>query len=446
MIPEIRGGGGGGVHRFSVDYLLQNGTARTSRDPPWIFLSARLAMDKALSLAQQFRTKFGTDARLYRAPGRVNLIGEHTDYNDGYVMPAAIDFDCWVAAAPRIDHKLVIHSENLQQTFEFDLSLESPRPSQTWHDYAVGVAVELNRAGCRIRGATLLIRGEVPLGSGLSSSAAIEVATACAMLDISGGSMDRVQLARICQKAENEFVGARCGIMDQFVSLHGRAGHSLMLDCRSLDYELIPIPKSVKLVICNTMVKHELASNEYNRRRAECEEAVNRLSAALPGIRALRDVNSEQLERYRSLLPETVWRRAYHIVWENARVLQAAAALRSGDLSEFGKAMAESHRSLRDFYEVSCPELDLLVELATRQKSNYGARMTGGGFGGCTINLVESEHAEEFRREITEAYEEATGLRPETYVSSAADGASAVILPNRAGTAGAAPQLKCVKP
>jgi galactokinase len=388
-------------------------------------------MDKALSLAQRFRSQFGTDASIYRAPGRVNLIGEHTDYNDGYVMPVAIDFDCWIAASRRSDHKLVICSENLQQTYEIDLSQDSPRPSHAWHDYPIGVAVHLRASGYPIYGANLLIHGEVPIGAGLSSSAAIEAATALALLDISGCPMDRTQLARICQKAENEFVGARCGIMDQFVSLHGRASYALRLDCRSLDYELIPIPESVKLVICNTMVKHELASNEYNRRRAECEEAVQRLSAVLPGIRALRDVNLEQLEQQHSLLPETVWRRARHVVSENARVVQAAAALRSGDLSDFGRAMAESHRSLRDFYEVSCAELDLMVELAGQEKSTYGSRMTGGGFGGCTINLVDSAHADEFRHQISGAYEKATGRRPNTYVCTAADAAGVFRLNSR---------------
>ena len=285
--------------------------------------------------------------------------------------------------------------------------------------------MHLQRAGFHLQGTNLLIHGEVPIGAGLSSSAAIEVATAYALLSVSGCSIDRVQVARLCQEAENEFVGARCGVMDQFVSLHGRAGHALILDCRSLDYELLSIPDFVCLVICNTMVKHELASSEYNRRRAECEEAVRRLSEAVPGIRALRDLNPEQLERHRALLPETIWRRAQHVVSENARTLEAAAALRAGDLEEFGKRMAQSHHSLRDVYEVSCPELDLMVQLASGQKGTYGARMTGGGFGGCTINLVDKRHAEKFQQQVAKAYENATGLKPQIYVCSAADGALA---------------------
>ena len=380
-------------------------------------------MDRVLSLAQRFRSHFGTDARIYRAPGRVNLIGEHIDYNDGYVLPAAIDFDCWIAAQRRSDHKLVIHSENFHETFETDLSSNSALPCQTWSDYPVGVALQLQASGCRLSGANLLIHGEVPLGAGLSSSAAIEVATACALLDISGCPMDRMHRARLCQKAENEFVGAQCGIMDQFVSLHGRRGHALLLDCRSLEYEPVPIPADVRLVICNTMVKHEVAFSGYNRRRAECEEAVRRLAAALPGIRALRDVTPEQLDRDQSFLPPTIFRRARHVVSENARVLKAAVALRSGDLSEFGRAMAESHRSLRDDYEVSCTELDAMVDLASRHKAVYGARMTGGGFGGCTINIVNADHVDEFRDEIVSAYERVSGRRPDTYVCSATDGA-----------------------
>jgi galactokinase len=383
-------------------------------------------MDKPPGLGERFRSRFGTDARFYRAPGRVNLIGEHTDYNDGFVMPAAIDFHCWVVANPRADQDLVIYSEDFQDTREIDLFKNTVRPTKTWSDYPVGVAVHLKQAGFALRGANVLIQGEIPIGAGLSSSAAIEVATAYALLDVSSHPIDRVQVARLCQRAENEFVGARCGIMDQFVSLHGRANHALVLDCRSLGYEAVPLPDFVRLVICNTMVKHALASSHYNRRRMECEEAVRRLSAVLPSIRALRDVTVQQLEQHRALLPETIWRRAHHIVSENDRVLQAATALRAGQVEELGKRMAESHQSLRDFYGVSCPELDLLVELAGRQKGTYGARMTGGGFGGCTINIVDARHAEEFRQQVASAYGKGTGLEPEIYISSAVDGAGSV--------------------
>ncbi len=378
------------------------------------------------NIAQKFRERFGAEPRMYRAPGRVNLIGEHTDYNDGFVMPAAIGFYCWVAASPRQDRKLVISSQEFPEKIEIDLSSGAFRPSQRWSDYPVGVAAQLEKAGFQLKGANLLIHGEVPIGAGLSSSASIEVATALALAAESGLSIDRVQLAQICQLAENEFVGMRCGIMDQFISLHGRANHALMLDCRSLQFELVPIPESVKLVICNTGVKHKLAGGEYNRRREECEVAVRSLAKALPGIRALRDVSEEELEQHRELLSQVVYKRARHVVKENARVLDGMEALRAGDLQRFGECMAESHESLRDLYEVSCAELDVMVELANRQPGVYGARMTGGGFGGATINLVDAQRAGAFAESMASAYQKETGIVPTILVCMPADGASAV--------------------
>jgi galactokinase len=379
-------------------------------------------MTRRSTIVERFRARFGATPRLYRAPGRVNLIGEHTDYNDGFAMPAAIEFYCWVAAGAREDRKLNIYSEEFSAAAEADLS-SVPQSSKTWSDYPVGVALQLEQAGFQLRGANLLIDSEVPIGAGLSSSAAIEVATALALAEQSGCSPDRLQLAQLCQKAENEFVGARVGIMDQFVSLHGQKDHALVLDCRALSFESLLIPDSVKLVISNTMVKHELASSEYNRRRADCEEAVRRLAGVLPGIRALRDVSLEQLERHRGTLPEVIYKRALHIVTENARVLDSAEALRTGDIVRFGKRMAESHVSLRDLYEVSCRELDLMVDLACQQRGVYGARMTGGGFGGATINLVDAPHAGEFKEKMAKSYERETGLVPQIYICKPAEGA-----------------------
>ena len=380
-------------------------------------------MTRLSTIVERFRERFGASPRVYRAPGRVNLIGEHTDYNDGFAMPAAIEFYCWVAVGNREDRKLSIYSEEFSATAEADLSSTATAPSKSWSDYPIGVALQLEQAGFRIRGANLLIESEVPMGAGLSSSAAIEVATALALAEQSGALPDRVQLARLCQKAENEFVGARVGIMDQFISLHGQKDHALLLDCRALSFESLAIPDSVKLVISNTMVKHELAFGEYNRRRADCEEAVRRLAGVLPGIRALRDVSLEQLETHRGVLSDVIYKRALHIVTENARVLDAADALRAGDIERFGKRMAESHRSLRDLYEVSCLELDLMVDLAYQQKGVYGARMTGGGFGGATINLVDSRYAGEFKEKIAKAYQKETGLIPQIYICKPAEGA-----------------------
>ncbi len=370
----------------------------------------------------------GVLPRVFQAPGRVNLIGEHTDYNDGFVMPAAIDYRTQVAAAPRSDSRLVVYSVTFDEKREFDLAEAHPRPQRHWSDYVFGVAVALCQAGYLRHGAELIIDGDVPIAAGVSSSAAIEIATALALTTIHGESVGRAELARICQRAENEFVGARCGIMDQFIALHGVAGHALLLDCRSLQFEAVPAPRETALVICNTMVRHAIAGGEYNLRRAQCEEGVRILRRSLPQIRALRDVTPEQLEQHRRELNGLVHRRCRHVVSEDQRVLQARDAFERGDLARIGLLMAESHRSLRDDYEVSCPELDLMVELAGCVRGTIGARMTGGGFGGCTVNLVHHEHVEEFRAFVARTYEEKTGRTPEIYVSPAANGAGEVSL------------------
>ena len=352
----------------------------------------------------------------------MNLIGEHTDYNDGFVLPAAIEFYCWVAAASRHDRKLVVHTENFDETVEANLDSLSSAGKNPWPKYPLGVAWALERAGKRLSGANLLIAGEVPLGSGLSSSAAIEVATGAALLHSSGHVIDRIELAKLCQQAENEFVGARCGIMDQFVSCHGRAGHALLLDCRSLAFELVELPAGIQLVICNTMVKHELGSSEYNLRRGECEEGVRKLRASLPEIRALRDVSMAQLEVHRRLLPEKVFARCRHVISENARVRDAVQALKRGDIRSIGALMRDSHRSLRDDYEASCIELDMMTEIAEEQPGVVGSRMTGGGFGGCTVNLVGTASVETFKQNVAAEYCARTGISPEIYVSGASDG------------------------
>jgi galactokinase len=379
-----------------------------------------------LPLATSFRQLFGQSPRLFRAPGRVNLIGEHTDYNDGFVMPAAIELSCWVAFAGREDRRLAIHSQNLQETVDVDLDQSQPRRRKRWSDYVQGVAVELERSGRQLRGANLLIDSEVPIGSGLSSSAAIEVASGLALMANSGAKLDRLELALLCQRAENEFVGARCGIMDQFTACFGQPKHALLLDCRSLEYCPLPLPAGLELVICDSGVRHELTGGEYNVRRAQCEAGLRVLARHRPELRALRDASLEDLERNRSELGEVVYRRCRHVVMENARVLQAAEALQRGDLRQFGRFMGESHLSLRSDYEVSCPELDLLVELAGKQKGVYGARMTGGGFGGCTINLVEAGEVARFRKAISHGYQQATGRTARIYVSEAAAGAGEV--------------------
>lgn len=385
----------------------------------------KVCMGTAQRVFANFKSRFGTPARVYRAPGRVNLIGEHTDYNDGFVLPAAIGFSCWVAIAARDDRKLLLHSENFKETREASLDQLSEAAGH-WSDYPLGVAWALQHTGHRLRGANLYIAGDVPLGAGLSSSAALEVATGYALLSNSGQSIERTQLARTCQRAENEFVGARVGIMDQFVSCQGQAGHALLLDCRSLEFRALPLPPKMHLVICNTMVKHKLQSGEYNDRRSQCEEAVKRLAKVLPSIHSLRDVTLPVLTQHRDLLSDTLYKRCRHVITENERVCRAVHAFEGRETGLLRQLMAESHRSLRDDYQVSCRELDVMVEIASRQAGVFGARMTGGGFGGCTINLVDVAHSADFRRHVFAEYQAATGFQPDIYICEASQGAESV--------------------
>lgn len=365
---------------------------------------------------------YGAQPLLVQAPGRVNLIGEHTDYNDGFVLPAAIQFRTTVAIAARPDRRLTVYSQNYSERVEFDLEQIPAAGRHHWSDYVVGVARQLTKKRIRLPGANLLIQGDVPEGAGLSSSASLEVAVCRAFLELCGASKDGIETALLCQRAENEFVGARCGIMDQFVSVHGRRNHALLLDCRSLSYRHLPIPEGVRMVICNTMVRHSVAAGEYNQRRQECEAGARLFAEHDPGVKALRDVSPEDFQNYGGELPENIRKRCRHVITENSRVAQAADALERHDTTLFGRLMRDSHASLRDDFEVSCSELDVMVELAAKIDGVYGARMTGGGFGGCTINLVESGKVESFRSKVSEDYEHATGRRPEIYVCTAADG------------------------
>ena len=377
-------------------------------------------------LTTAFEHLYGARPRIYRAPGRVNLIGEHTDYNEGFVMPMAIDFSTYVAMTGRDDRILRIHSDTFKEETSMDLARAPKRGRNHWSDYPLGVAIKLQEAGYSISGANVLVHGEVPLGSGLSSSAAIEISTGLGLLDISHEEIDRLQLAKTCQKAENEFVGARTGLMDQFVACFGKAGHAVMLDCRSLESQALPIPDGVTVVVCNTLVKHELASSEYNARREQCEAGVRTLSRHLPHVNSLRDVTVADVEKFKDELGEVVYKRCVHVTAENDRVRAAANALQQNDLKTLGTVMYESHESLRDDYEVSCRELDVMVDLARGIEGVFGARMTGGGFGGCTVNLIESRALGEFTRAIKTGYSEATEREPEVYVCSAADGAERV--------------------
>lgn len=379
----------------------------------------------AARLAQQFETTFGSRPRIFSAPGRVNLIGEHTDYNDGFVMPCALEFSTHIAIARRQDRRLHIRSLQFPLPFAFDLDRMPETRIGAWPDYVLGVAAMLTQAGYQLAGADMLVDSDVPIGSGLSSSAALEVASALALLSLTASTYPSPDLPKLCQRAENLFVGARVGIMDQFAACFAKAGHALLLDCRSLDFKLIQLPENVRLVICNTMVKHDHASGEYNHRRAECEAGVKILSQWHPGIRALRDVSLEQLQTHSTEIPALIFKRSMHVVQENQRVLDAACCLAGGDLTRFGELLRASHRSLCDLYEVSCRELDIMVQLAEGLPGHLGGRMTGGGFGGCIVNLVEAARATDFARQIAERYQQATGIKPQIYLSSAGDGALA---------------------
>ena len=381
-------------------------------------------MLKTGEVVRAFKGLYAGEPRVFRAPGRVNLIGEHTDYNEGFVLPVAIDRGTLTAARARADRLVRVHSLNEGAGAEFDLDAPGTGRRGLWLDYVEGVARALERRGVRLGGADLAVLSDVPVGAGLSSSAALEISTGLAMSAVSGHEVDRVTLALAGQEAEHTYVGAQVGIMDQFVSALGREGHALLIDCRALKAEPAPLDTSeVSVVVCDSKVKHELAASEYNTRRAECERGVALLRERLPGVRALRDVSAEEFASCEESLPEPVRRRCRHVVTENGRTLAAARALRRGALEEVGRLMRLSHRSLRDDYEVSCRELDALVEIAGGFEGVLGARMTGGGFGGCTVNLVRRDAVAAFCDRVAERYQAATGTAPAVYVTEAADGA-----------------------
>jgi galactokinase len=377
------------------------------------------------ALRSSFRDQFGVEPRVFSAPGRVNLIGEHTDYNDGFVLPMAIERRTAVAAAPRDDGRIVARSSGTSDPVDIVLA-EPGRPRRgTWADYVEGTARALIARGVPVSGASLLVDSDVPAGAGLSASAALETSVGLALASLAGrGDLDRVTLALAGQAAEHEYVGTRCGIMDQYIAALGVKGGAVLVDCRSLEPRVVNMDLgNATVVICDTRVKHDLATSAYNERRSECERAVAHFKQRLPGVRALRDVTEEDFERYAPELPKLLLRRARHVVTENARTLAAAQLLERGELDRFGALMAASHASLRDDYEVSCPELDLAVEIALDVPGVYGSRMTGGGFGGCAIALAAGRAVGELTQAWQRRMQDRFGRAVEVFASAACDGA-----------------------
>jgi galactokinase len=374
-----------------------------------------------------FRQLYGAadGIRVFRAPGRVNLIGEHTDYNLGFVLPVALELATFVAAAPSPDGNLRLYSEDRHESAAWPVSdIGGLRPRRHWTDYPIGVAQELLRAGFAIEPKNMLIRSTVPEGSGLSSSAALEVSTALALLD--GRGVAPIELARLCQRAERDFVGMPCGIMDQYISVFGQEHAAICIDCRSLKNQAVRLPDGIAFRAVNTMVKHELAGSAYKERTEQCAAAVDIIRRRHPKVESLRDVSPAMFEQAEEWLPPIVARRARHVVTENARVGQFVAACRESDVERMGELFAASHRSLQHDYEVSCDELDFLVDAATGLPGVYGARMTGGGFGGCTVNLMRPEAVAPFQRDITRIYHERFGLTPQIYPCQPSSGAEEV--------------------
>jgi galactokinase len=385
------------------------------------------AVEELRSLEAAFSRAFGDALRpeyVASAPGRVNLIGEHTDYNDGFVFPIAIDRSVHAAARARPERAIRVVARDVSDLCEFSLDSIRPDPEKLWSNYIRGVALELAKAGVDLVGADLAVGGDLPIGAGVSSSAALELCVAKALLAVSGASMPLPELSRLCRRAENDFVGVGCGIMDQYICGMGERGTAMLLDCRSLEFELVPMPLHATFVVCDTGKARELGHSAYNERRSQCETGASHL-----GLASLRDATLAEIEKAERGMDGVVWRRCRHVVTEIDRALKAAACLKAGDLAEFGSLMDESHRSLREDYEVSCRELDVMVDAARRVPGCHGARLTGAGFGGCAVAVVDGGSVEEFIAKTAAVYEARTGLKPSIYPTQAGDGASISVAP-----------------
>ncbi len=377
------------------------------------------------NLIKQYKAIYKkSPTHIIRAPGRVNLIGEHTDYNEGFVLPIAIDRYTNMFVSKSGDNKMRLYDVKYKEKEEFDLNIIKHSQQKKWSNYQRGIAKVLLDAGYKISGMDVLIFGEVPEGAGLSSSASIEIATLLSFKELYDLEIKPIELIKLARKAENEFVSVECGIMDQFASLLSKEGHALFIDCRSLKYQYIPLSiQDYSFLICNSMVKRKLSESSYNKRRKECKNALRSFQKIIPGIRALRDISIEDFLRYGALLSKKSRKRVEHVVYENERVKQAVEVLKKGNAKAFGELMYQSHISLKELYEVSTEELDLLVDIGKDESGVLGARLTGAGFGGCVIYLVEDSCVEKLKEKISDVYYKKTGLIPQFYEVVPSDGA-----------------------
>jgi galactokinase len=391
-----------------------------------------------MDIGQKFQQNYGYRPLVEtRAPGRVNLLGEHVDYNQGIVLPAAIDRSVHLAAAPTSDGIVSLNALDLSESVSFKLSEVEKRcdvdsrPLPAWALYPAGVAWAMQEAGILLRGMQAVYTSDVPIGAGLSSSAAVEVAFATTWQVLDGWFIEKLALAQLCQRAENAYVGVSSGLMDQFASVCGVEGHALYFDTRSLEWSPVALPPGTAIAIADSGIRRSLTDSGYNNRRAACEKAVELLRKYLPEINSLRDISTVELAAYSMYLPDEIRRRAEHVVKEIHRVEQAVIALNRGDARMFGGFMFASHKSLRDLYEVSLPELDALVEIARQIPGIYGARLTGAGFGGCTVNLIEEIDAPAFIEGLQEGYRKRTGREAKVYLCKASAGAEAKLVSQR---------------
>ncbi len=374
----------------------------------------------------KFRTLFGEKPVIIKSPGRVNLIGEHTDYNEGFVLPAAINKYIYFAINPARNEKCSLYAADLEESYEFEIT-NLQKSEKPWANYLIGVLDQISKSGRDIGGFNCVFGGDIPIGAGLSSSAAMEAGLAFALNELFALGINKTEIVKLSQKAENDFVGVQCGIMDQFINIYGKENKVLRLDCRSLDYEYFPFDnRELRVILCDTQVKHSLADSEYNQRRKQCEKGVAELKQFDPAILSLRDVSLDFLREHEDDLDPVIFRRCEYVIKENERVESACLELINNNFTAFGELMYKSHEGLKNGYEVSCRELDLLVDIACRAEGVTGARMMGGGFGGCTINLVLEDYIEQFTQTVSSKYLEHFGIKPKYYVNEIVGGTEIV--------------------